>query len=109
MKITNSIANEPLTVVSWNLTPLNEVDTKDRAKRQLIKPKSISLSPATSGLGIQTYIVSKPLARFCCQFLNLPQLAKSALSKSVTLIEAQTRQPHQASPMGARAVFGQLA
>jgi len=108
MKITNSIANEPLTVVSWNLTPLNEVDTNDRAKRQFIKPKSISLSPA-SGLGIQTYIVSKPLARFCCEFLNLQQLVKSAFSKSVTLIEAQTRQPHQASPMGARAVFGEPA
>ena len=36
----------------------------------------------TSSLGIQTFIESKSLARFCCEFLNLQHLAESAFSKS---------------------------
>jgi len=32
-------------------------------------------------LGIQTYVGSKSLARFCCDFLNLQRLAESAFSK----------------------------
>src|ERR1035437_6052378 len=48
-------------------------------------------SPATSSLGIQTYVGSKSLARFCCEFLNLQRLAESAFSKSVDPNEARTR------------------
>src|SRR5580658_10069262 len=36
---------------------------------------------ATSSLGIQTYVGSKSLARFCCEFLNLQRLAESVFSK----------------------------
>src|SRR5450755_2266122 len=49
------------------------------------------LEPATSSLGIQTYIGSKSLARFCCEFLNLQRLAESAFSRFDWLNEAQTR------------------
>jgi hypothetical protein len=37
--------------------------------------------PATSSLGIQTYVGSKSLARFCCEFLNLRRCAESAFFK----------------------------
>src|SRR5437868_10865187 len=43
--------------------------------------------PATSSLGIQTYVGSKSLARFCGEFLNLQRLAESAFSE----FSAQTR------------------
>ena len=48
--------------------------------------------PTTSSLGIQTYVGSKSLARFCCEFLSLQHLAESAFSKSVDLNEAEMRQ-----------------
>ena len=48
--------------------------------------------PTTSRLGIQTYVGSKSLARFCCEFLNLQRLAESAFSKLDRANEAQTRQ-----------------
>jgi hypothetical protein len=35
----------------------------------------------TSSLGIRTYIGSKSLARFCCEFPNLQRLAESAFSR----------------------------
>ena len=35
----------------------------------------------TSSLGIQTYVGSKSLARFCCDFLNLQRLAESVFSR----------------------------
>jgi hypothetical protein len=92
MIITNSIANDRLTFVSRNLTLLNEVDTNVRPKWQFTDPTSISLALASSGLGSQTYLESKSLARFCCEFLNLQHLAKSAFTKSVVPIEAQMRQ-----------------
>ena len=47
--------------------------------------------PATSSLGIQTYVGSKSLARFCCDFLNLQHLAESAFSKLASSNEARTR------------------
>src|ERR1035438_10395737 len=47
--------------------------------------------PTTSSLGIQTYVGSKSLARFCCEFLNLQRLAESAFSRIDRLNEAQTR------------------
>jgi hypothetical protein len=43
-------------------------------------------------LGIQTYVGSKSLARFCCEFLNLQRLAESVFSKLDRPNEAQTRQ-----------------
>src|SRR5271169_6800685 len=49
-------------------------------------------NPTTSSLGIQTYVGSKSLARFCCEFLNLQRLAESAFSKLDRANEAQTRQ-----------------
>jgi hypothetical protein len=39
-----------------------------------------------------TYVGSKSLARFCCEFLNLQHLAESAFSKSAQPNEAQSRQ-----------------
>src|ERR1035441_4617404 len=54
--------------------------------------RETGLEPATSSLGIQTYVGSKSLARFCCEFLNLQHLAESAFSKSVDLNEAEMRQ-----------------
>ena len=48
--------------------------------------------PATSSLGRRTYVESKSLARFCCEFLNLHHLAESAISEPVPPNEAQTRQ-----------------
>ena len=53
--------------------------------------KDDSALSATSSLGIQTYVGSKSLARFCCEFLNLQHLAESAFSKSDHPNEAQTR------------------
>src|ERR1035437_6159009 len=53
--------------------------------------RETGLEPATSSLGIQTYIGSKSLARFCCEFLNLQRLAESAFSRIDRLNEAQTR------------------
>jgi hypothetical protein len=47
---------------------------------------------AMSSLGIQTYVGSKSLARFCCESLNLQRLAESAFSKLDRANEAQTRQ-----------------
>jgi hypothetical protein len=35
----------------------------------------------TSSLGIQTFVGSKSLARFCCDFLNLQRLAESVFSR----------------------------
>ena len=49
------------------------------------------VEPTTSSLGIQTYVGSKSLARFCREFLNLQHLAESAFCKSVDPNEAQTR------------------
>jgi hypothetical protein len=37
----------------------------------LILERETGFEPATSSLGIQTYVGSKSLARFCCEFLNL--------------------------------------
>jgi hypothetical protein len=51
----------------------------------------MGLEPTTSSLGIQTYVGSKSLARFCCEFLNLQRLAESAVSRFVASNEAQTR------------------
>src|SRR5215471_17815338 len=53
--------------------------------------RETGLEPATSSLGIQPYFESKPLARFCCEFLNLQHLAESAFSIFDRPIEAQTR------------------
>ena len=58
----------------------------------MILERETGLEPATSSLGIQPFIESKSLARFCCEFLNLQYLAESAFFKSVISIEAQTRQ-----------------
>ena len=59
----------------------------------------IGFEPATSSLGIQTYVGSKSLARFCCEFLNLQRLAESAFSGFDRLNEAQTRHvPHTNGP-----------
>jgi hypothetical protein len=49
--------------------------------------RETGVEPATSSLGINTYVESKSLARFCCVFLNLQRLAESAKSDFV----AQTR------------------
>jgi hypothetical protein len=49
--------------------------------------RETGFEPATSSLGIQTYVGSKSLARFCCEFLNLQRLAESAFSK----FDAQSR------------------
>jgi len=54
--------------------------------------REIGLEPTTSSLGIQTYVGSKSLARFCCEFLNLQRLAESVFSKLDRPNEAQTRQ-----------------
>jgi hypothetical protein len=54
--------------------------------------RETGFEPATSSLGIQAYIESKSLARFCCEFLNLQRLAKSPFSKSLRPNEAQSRQ-----------------
>ena len=54
--------------------------------------RETGFEPATSSLGIQTYIKSKSLARFCRDFLNLQHLAESVFSESVTPNEAQMRQ-----------------
>jgi len=51
----------------------------------------MGLEPTTSSLGIQTYVGSKSLARFCCEFLNLQRLAESAFSKLDRANEAQMR------------------
>src|ERR1017187_7509956 len=53
--------------------------------------RETGFEPATSSLGIQTYVGSKSLARFCCEFLNLQRLAESAFSGFDRLNEAQTR------------------
>src|SRR5664279_707377 len=53
--------------------------------------RETGLEPATSSLGIQTYVGSKSLARFCCEFLNLQRLAASAFSRLGRPNEAQTR------------------
>src|ERR1017187_1554599 len=53
--------------------------------------RETGFEPATSSLGIQTYIGSKSLARFCCEFLNLQRLAESAFSRIDRLNEPQTR------------------
>jgi hypothetical protein len=58
------------------------------------------LKSATSSLGIQTYFESKPLARFCCEFLNLQHLAESAFGKSVHPNEAPSRQVPHPTDMG---------
>jgi hypothetical protein len=44
--------------------------------------RETGVEPATSSLGIQTYVGSKSLARLCCEFLNLQRLAESAFSES---------------------------
>src|SRR5450432_2983020 len=54
--------------------------------------RETGFEPATSSLGIQTYVKSKSLARFCRDFLNLQHLAESVFSESVTPNEAQMRQ-----------------
>jgi len=48
------------------------------------------IGQATCGLGSPTYVGSKSVARFCCEFLNLQHLAESAFSK--------LHQPNEASP-----------
>jgi len=53
--------------------------------------RETGFEPATSSLGIKPFIEFKPLARFCCEFLNLQRLAKSAFSKPFNSNEAQTR------------------
>jgi hypothetical protein len=53
--------------------------------------RETGFEPATSSLGIQTYFESKPLARFCCEFLNLQRLVESAFSRSCPSNEAETR------------------
>jgi len=57
--------------------------------------RETGLEPATSSLGIQAYIESKSLVRFCCEFLNLQHHAESAVFESVHPNEAQTRQAPQ--------------
>jgi hypothetical protein len=57
--------------------------------------RETGFEPATSSLGIQTYIKSKSLARFCRDFLNLQHLAESAFSQPVIPNEAQMRQVFQ--------------
>ena len=55
--------------------------------------RETGFEPATSSLGIQTYVGSKSLARFCCEFLNLQRLAESAFSK----FDAQSRHKRDTS------------
>src|SRR3954453_376869 len=43
--------------------------------------RETGVEPATSSLGIQTYVGSKSLARFCGEFLNLQRFAESAFSE----------------------------
>jgi hypothetical protein len=45
------------------------------------RQRETGFEPATSSLGIQTYVGSKSLARFCCDFLNLQRLAESVFSR----------------------------
>jgi hypothetical protein len=52
---------------------------------------SISMQVSTSGLGIQEFVGSKSLARFCYEFLNLLHNAELAFSKPVVPNEEQTR------------------
>ena len=54
--------------------------------------RETGLEPVTSSLGSPTYVGSKSLARFCCEFLNLQHLAESAFSKLPQPNEAQSRQ-----------------
>jgi hypothetical protein len=58
----------------------------------LILERETGFEPATSSLGIQTYVGSKSLARFCCEFLNLQHLVESAFPKLRRPNEAQSRQ-----------------
>src|SRR5689334_7951179 len=53
--------------------------------------RETGFEPATSSLGIYPSIESKPLARFCCEILNLQRLAESVSSSSVESNEAQMR------------------
>jgi hypothetical protein len=62
------------------------------AQEQLDLLKLAAGEPATSSLGSPTYVGSKSLARFCCEFLNLQHLAESAFSKLRQPNEAQSRQ-----------------
>jgi hypothetical protein len=62
--------------------------------------RETGFEPATSSLGIQTYIKSKSLARFCRDFLNLQRLAESAFSEPVIPNEAQIRQGLQSKQKG---------
>ena len=58
-------------------------------------------------LGSQTYVGSRTLARFCCEFLNLQRLAKSAFSKFEHPNEAQMRHALPPHPVrGSRAQIG---
>src|ERR1700686_3854759 len=57
--------------------------------------RETGFEPATSSLGIQTYIKSKSIVRFCRDFLNLQHLAESAFSEPAIPIEAQMRQVFQ--------------
>jgi hypothetical protein len=57
--------------------------------------RDTGLEPATSSLGSRTYVESKSLARFCCEFLNLQRLAESAFLKSV----AQSRHERDKHPL----------
>jgi hypothetical protein len=66
--------------------------------------RETGLEPATSSLGIQTYVKSKSLARFCRDFLNLQHLAESGFSELVTPNEARMRQVFQ-QRMDARQVL----
>src|SRR5215467_16366381 len=60
--------------------------------------RETGFEPTTSSLGIQSYVGSKSLARFCCEFLNLQPLAESAFSNFNLPIEAQMRHlPHTRS------------
>ena len=49
-------------------------------------------APLWGSLVSPTYVGSKSLARFCCEFLNLQHLAESAFSKLPQPNEAQSRQ-----------------
>src|ERR1017187_10094246 len=60
-------------------------------------------------LVIQTYVGSRTLARFCCEFLNLQRLAESAFSKFEHANEAQMRHALPPHPVrGSRAPIGPL-
>src|ERR1035441_3611822 len=72
-----------------------------------IMERETGLEPATSSLGSQTYVGSRTLARFCCEFLNLQRLAKSAFSKFEHPNEAQMRHALPPQPVrGSRAQIG---